>query len=232
LLLGHGRRDGICRTGPLTAARTGSIAPVDWQAWHTPYDEPGSPLDRRLRIVQRRIAEWLDENPERPVRVVSACAGQGRDLIEVLRARADGDRVRAVLVELDPRNAAAAGAAAPDGIEVRCADAGDVANYDGALPADLLLFCGVFGNVPDADVERTVRALAHLAAPGATVIWTRSRRAPDLTPAIRRWFAQSGFAERHFDAPADALFSVGVDRLQADPPPAMPSAGTLFRFTT
>jgi hypothetical protein len=230
LLLGHGRRDGICRTGPLTAAGAGSIAAMDWKAWHAPYDEPGSPLDRRLRIVQRRIAQWLDENPERPLRVVSACAGQGRDLLEVLACRTDADRVRAVLVELDPRNAAAAAAAAPPGVQVRCADAGDLASYDNAVPADLLLFCGVFGNVSDADVERTVRALPHLAAPGATVIWTRSRRAPDLTPAIRRWFAESGFAQRHFDAPADALFSVGVHRLEAAPPPRLPPGGTLFRF--
>jgi len=67
--------------------------------------------------------------------------------------------------------------------------------------------------------------------PGASVIWTRSRREPDLTPAIRRWFADSGFTEDHFDAPEGALFSVGVHRLASDLPPAdSPADRHLFRF--
>lgn len=49
-------------------------------------------------------------------------------------------------------------------------------------------------------------------APGAAVIWPRSRRASDLTPAIRRWLQDRGaaFAEQAFHAPEDVTFSVGV----------------------
>ena len=95
----------------------------------------------------------------------------------------------------------------------------------------VLLFCGVFGNVSDEDVRTSVAALPHVLAPDATVIWTRSRRDPDLTPAIRGWFAGSGFAERHFDAPDDALFSVGVHRrTTGEPPPQPPPGRRLFRF--
>ena len=53
-----------------------------------------------------------------------------------------------------------------------------------------------------------------MCAPGATVLWTRHRRAPDITPQIRAWFRASGFEEVAFEAPdTDALTSVGVNRL-------------------
>lgn len=206
---------------------------ADWLAWHDPYDEPGSPLSRRLRLVQDHISAWLLASEGRPVRVVSACAGQGRDLLEVLARAPDASAVTARLVELDPRNVEiarrAARAAGLDGVEVVCGDAGVIDAYLGAVPADLVLMCGVFGNVGDDDVRRTVGLLPQLCAAGATVIWTRSRRAPDLTPDIRRWFGEAGFEEQAFDAPSDALFSVGVHRLVAEP--VRPEPGqVMFRF--
>ena len=57
---------------------------TDWVDWHTPYDDPDSSLSQRLQAVQRGVRRFLDTVGERPVRVVSACAGQGRDLLEVL----------------------------------------------------------------------------------------------------------------------------------------------------
>jgi hypothetical protein len=67
-------------------------------------------------------------------------------------------------------------------------------------PADLLLLCGIFGSVSDADIERTAAAAPALCAPGATVIWTRHRRPPDLTPRIRGWFTDAAFDEVAFEA--------------------------------
>ena len=65
-----------------------------------------------------------------------------------------------------------------------------------------------------ADIRRTVEAASGMCAPGATVVWTRHRRAPDLTPQIREWFRASGFEEVAFEAPdTDALTGVGVNRL-------------------
>ncbi|MGH3343201.1 MAG: SAM-dependent methyltransferase [Carbonactinosporaceae bacterium] len=207
----------------------------DWYAWHTPYDDDASPLARRLRLVQAHIRTWLDSRPGEPVAVVSACAGQGRDLVGVLAGRSDADRVRAWLLEGDERNAAAAEAATQAAglaqVVVRRADAGAVDAYLGAVPADLVLMCGVFGSIGDTDVRRTVGGLRQLCAPGATVVWTRSRRPPDLTPDIRRWFDGCGFAEVTFDAPADALHSVGVHRLVAEPQAPVPGR-VLFRFLT
>lgn len=119
----------------------------------------------------------------------------------------------------------------PSGGPVRLA--GDVARLADALPADVLLLCGIFGNVSDADIERTAQAAPALCAPGATVIWTRNRRAPDLTPQIRAWFQASGFDEVAFDVPDEALpgISVGVGRLAVTPPAWLP-AGPVFTFRT
>jgi len=158
---------------------------TDWVEWHAQYEDEGSVLTRRLRAVQRGIRAFLDGNPGRPLRVVSACAGDGRDLIEVLAADPEAAaRVAARLVELDPALAARAREAAAEhgltGVEIVEADAGSTDAYAGAVPADLLLFCGVFGNVSDADVEGTIRVLPQLCAPGAGLIWTRRRYPPEV----------------------------------------------------
>jgi hypothetical protein len=165
--------------------------------------------------------------------VLSLCAGQGRDLLEVLAVRPAAARVRSHLVEYDPRNIAVAQATIRttqivDATVLR-ADAGDLATYARTPPADLLLLAGVLGNISVADVQTTINALPRLCAAGATVIWTRTRRAPDLTPAIRRWAAAAGFVEQAFHAPADVLFTVGVHQLQGQPQP-LPPYGRLFRF--
>jgi hypothetical protein len=127
--------------------------------------------------------------------------------------------------------AAAAASAASDlpGVSVRCVDAGSTDAYAGCAPADLLLLCGVLGNVSDEDAERTIAALPGLCARGATVVWTRHRRDPDLTPAIRGWFTAAGFAEKSFAAPDDRIWSVGVHRLTG---PAQPlgEGRRLFSF--
>ena len=205
----------------------------DWHAWHEPYADETSSLSRRLRLVQRHIASWLDDRQGEPLTVVSAGAGQGHDLLGVLSTRADADRVRASLLEYDERNVAAAQAAVDSAalrnVTVVRANAGERAAYVGAVPADLVLMAGVFGNISDVDVRATISALPELCAAGAAVIWTRTRRAPDLTPAVRRWLAVTGFAEYAFHAPADALFSVGVHRFVGVPRPLTPS-GRLFRF--
>ncbi len=61
------------------------------------------------------------------------------------------------------------------------------------------------------------------------MIWTRSRRIPDLTGTIRAWFTHAGFTEHAFDAPDDVLFSVGVHRLSQTPRTPAP-AGRIFDF--
>ncbi len=194
-----------------------------WERWHEDYADPRSFLSRRLAVVQQRLTELVDSAPQRPVRLVSVCAGQAHDVVGALREHPRRDAVSGRLVELDPANAHAARAALADagltGFEVVEADAGLSSSYVGAVPADIVLLCGVFGNVSDDDVERTALASSSLCAPGAGLIWTRHRRAPDLTPSIRSWFEDAGFNEIAFDSPGADGFAVGTLRLVRQPPP-------------
>ncbi len=206
----------------------------DWVDWHAAYDDPSSSLSARLRQVRLRLSEAIDRVPAGPVRLVSLCAGQGRDVIGVLPGHPRRDDVHAVLIEADPRNAglarrAAAQAGLPQ-VEVREADAAAVGSFADALPADVLLLCGIFGNISDEDIKCTVEAASAMCRSGATVIWTRHRRPPDLTPQIRAWFAASGFDELAFDAlGTDTLAGVGVNRLSRPGAAGLPDH-PLFTF--
>ncbi|MBV8527692.1 MAG: SAM-dependent methyltransferase, partial [Candidatus Dormibacteraeota bacterium] len=75
--------------------------PGEWVTWHAGYDDPGSPQARRLATVQRLVAAALDAAPPGEIRVITMCAGNGRDLIGVLRTHPRARDVRARLVEID-----------------------------------------------------------------------------------------------------------------------------------
>jgi hypothetical protein len=201
----------------------------DWHEWHRAYDQPESPLARRLVVVQECITAAIDTTPPGPVGIVSMCAGEGRDVLGVLASHPRRADVHGRLVELDEELAATARSYAPAGIEVLCADAGAMSSYAGAVPADVVLVCGVFGNVTDADMMHTIDELATLCAPRATVIWTRHRRAPDATPAVRRRFSANGFDEVGFYAPENTMFAVGMHRLVRETRP-FDADGRLFDF--
>ncbi|OLB76438.1 MAG: methyltransferase [Actinobacteria bacterium 13_2_20CM_2_71_6] len=208
------------------------MADKDWHAWHSDYDLPGSVLAQRLAAVQDRIRAALDGFPPGPLTVVSLCAGQGRDLLGVLASHARRDDVTARLIELDPRNAGIATQAAKDAglsqVEVRIGDAALVDHYADLVPADLVLVCGVFGNITDEDIRATVAACTQLCATAGTVVWTRHRRAPDLVPQICRWFEENGFELLSVSEPEEP-FGVGAHRFAGEPRPL--ATGTrIFTF--
>jgi hypothetical protein len=194
---------------------------VDWQAWHDAYEDPDSRLAQRLVLVREQIRAALDRLPPGPVKAVSMCAGQGHDLIGVLAGHERRGDVTARLVELDEHNVLLARRAAQDagldGVQVVTGDASLTDAYVGAVPADLVLVCGVFGNISSEDIQRTITALPQLCAMDATVIWTRHRLPPDITPTIRRWFADSGFEELVFEVDQSALLAVGTQRFTGAP---------------
>jgi hypothetical protein len=205
---------------------------VDWHSWHDQYDRPDSWPARRLRVVRERIAVVLDGAAPGPLRVVSLCAGQGRDLLGVLADHPRRADVRARLVELDRGNAAvareAASAAGLSGVEVVTEDAALTDHYADLVPADLVLACGIFGNISDDDIHRTVGFCAELCATGGTVVWTRHRNAPDRVPLICEWFEQNGFTRTWLSAP-DAEYGVGTHRLTTHPRP-LRRGETMFTF--
>ena len=203
----------------------------DWIAWHERYDGD-SQHAKRLPFVRRRIAEAINDAPAGPIRLISMCAGDGRDVLGALDGHPRRGDVRGRLVELNPtiaERAEVAVKAAGIVLEVVRADAGSTDAYAGAVPAEVVLVCGVFGNLSLADVERTIRLLPTLCAARATVIWTRTREAPDITPAIRGWFVDAGFEELAFDQVPDSLASVGVNRLVIGPAAFVPGE-RIFQF--
>jgi Putative methyltransferase len=191
-----------------------------WVRWHRAYEDPDSALSARLRAVQTAVRAALDRQPPGPIRIVSICAGQGRDVIDVVAGHPRRADVRARLVEIDPGLVSfardrAATAGVGDVIDVAEGDASRAGSYTGAFPADLILICGVFGNISDEDIRAVIGMMPSFCAPGGTVIWTRHRRPPDLTPAVREWFAQAGFTEVSYVAPEPYVLSVGCHRLAA-----------------
>jgi len=201
---------------------------MDWLDWHSDYDQPDSSLAQRLLTVQTQIRAVLDDAPAGPITVLSVCAGQGRDLLEVLADHPRRADVKARLVELDPRNTAfAVAAAAGLDVEVVTGDASLTAHYRGIAPADLVLMCGVFGNITEDDIQRTVDTCHQLTAHNGTVIWTRGRTAPDLLPQICAWFEERDF-ERVWVSDADVNYGVGVYRYRGEPLPLKDSS--MFTF--
>jgi hypothetical protein len=217
-----------------STATGGGLRPrahVDWEAWHSSYEDPDSELGRRLALVRAQLRGALDRARPGPVRLISVCSGQGHDVIGVLAEHPRRADVSARLVELDLQNVLiaqrAAGSVGLDAVEVLAADASLTDSYEGAAPADVILVCGVFGNISMADIDNTIEHLSELCAPQATVIWTRHRHPPDLVPHIRAAFARSGFGELAFEDAAP--FAVGADRLLGAPAPLTPGV-KLFDF--
>ncbi len=192
----------------------------DWQEWHRSYDDPASGLSRRLDAVRDALRTRLLA-VDGPARIVSLCSGDGRDTLPVV-AETDAE-TSVLLVELDPDLASAARTAARDlglpAVEVRTANAGTTTSYDGAEPADVLMACGVFGNITDDDIATSIGTFPSFLTSGGHVIWTRGHQVPqdptaydgDPSELVRLLFADAGFEEVAFVS--DPLgFRVGVHR--------------------
>jgi hypothetical protein len=206
---------------------------IDWYDWHAEYEEPDSILSHRLATVQQHLRDALDELPDGPVRLVGLCAGQGRDIAGVLKDHPRAADVSGRIVELDPRNTETAKrllaqAGARDRIEVITGDASQTDAYTGAVPADLIVAVGIFGNIVAADVEKLITHLPGISARGARVVWSRGINKADLNPEIRGWFKDAGFEEVAWEL-LDGTMGLGVHRY-AGPPQSLPPGVQLFNF--
>ena len=213
----------------------------DWIRWHRDYDSPNSWLARRLEVVQRDLRSALGEAAAAEtgtLRVLSICAGDGRDVLPVLAERDRWRGTRALLLELDPVLSQRARTTAVQlglpGVDVRTVDAGATDTYQHVEPAHVVLACGVFGNITIDHVRNTIAALPAVLVPNGIVIWTRGRGddGPDPSLEVRDCFTDHGFEQMSFTSPADARFRVGMHRLAARPGPlpSLKPAGRLFTF--
>ena len=195
---------------------------TDWLAWHEQYANDG-PLNRRLELVRGFIRAALDALPPGEIRVLSMCAGDGRDILGVLAGHPRSEDVSARLVELEPALAERARTEAArlglSRVEVAGGDAGVSDAYEGIAPVHLALVCGVFGNVTNEDVHTTIARLPELCAAGAHAIWTRGTFEPDLTPQIRRWFQDALFRDLAFARVPETTVAAGHAVLEGAPLP-------------
>jgi hypothetical protein len=204
-ILSVGGMDGRARRAVTVNARwhDGRVAETDYVEWHASYDDPNSGLSWRLGMVQGYLRRAFGDQ-KGPIRILSVCSGDGRDVLGVLAGRADGDRFAVTLLEVHPQLAQsardAAKAAGLANIEVRTVDAGTSDAYVGAVPADVVLLVGIFGNISVDDIWRTIAAAPQLCRTGATLIWSRSRDRDDLNNEIRAAFAEAGFTELDYAA--------------------------------
>ena len=211
----------------------GSVGELrDYLAWHDDYERPGSSLHRRLQVVIRMARRAMDELPAGPIRVVSLCAGQGADIIGAADDHRRATDLCGRLVELEHANVEQARQNIAElglALDVVEGDASTSDAYDGAVPADLVLACGIFGNISPEDIERTIRFLPSLCAPDARVLWTRHARDPELLERVRGWFADAGMEPVEMEIAGDSSYGVGMNRLLGAPPAFEPGQ-KLFTF--
>jgi hypothetical protein len=184
----------------------------DYLKWHDAYDDPNSDLSWRLRQAQTYISQALDHLPG-PVTVLSLCAGDGRDVLHVLADRDDTSRVHTTLIELHQ-------------------DAGNTAAYVGSVPADLVIMMGIFGNIRNDDVHRTIETAPQLCRPGATLLWSRGKNGNDRNASVRAWLSKAGFTELDYlesDQDESERAALGSARYDGPPQPLVPGR-QLFTF--
>src|SRR5262249_27660144 len=147
----------------------GHLRPDAWNSWpQSAYKKQR--YRHRLCAVQDHFRECLDSAPSGPIRVVSMCAGDGRDVIEVLSSHPRRNDVAAWLVELNAHSVAegrrrAKNAGLLDRVTFLNKDATDYATYATIAPADILLVCGVWGHVPIHERTALINAIAYLCKP-------------------------------------------------------------------
>ena len=205
-----------------------------WSDWPQEVYQQQS-YQQRLWIVQEHFAKCLDNVPCGPVRVLSLCAGDGRDVIGVLSSHPRRTDVTGWLVE-SSRQSIAIGAchAASAGLErtvnFLCGDATLYATYKDIAPADIVLVCGVWGHVAADQRALLVAGIASLCKSDGVVIWTRG-----LGPNMNRLQEiQSHFAGLDWDKvrvsnTPDQRWAVATYRYSG-PTHQLLKSGRLFRF--
>ncbi|WP_375514513.1 class I SAM-dependent methyltransferase family protein [uncultured Nostoc sp.] len=210
--------------------------PKDWYEWHDLYNtEPK--LQQRLEIVQEYIAYSLNASPDGAIRIVSVCAGDGRDLLGTLKNHPRINDVYARLVELSPQlvergRATIESLGLVKQIEFINGDATLATNYVGAVPADIVIVCGVFGNLAqEPELNRLLDNLSFLSKPGAFVIWTRGHsNGIPYSDNVRKILSASGFEEVKFKLTATGDMGVGLHRYLGENLP-QPKEQQLFVFS-
>ncbi len=206
---------------------------MDWFEWHAQYRRSPE-LRARLELVRQSISQVLLARPPGPIQVVSICAGDGRDLLGALLDHSRTADVKARLVEADPRlvssgRQAVRAADLDSQIEFAQADATDLVSYEGAIPAALVLLCGVIGNVSVGQLPSLCQGLTSLCLPGGSLIWTLGLGTEETAPVelVTEHLQAAGFTMAAYHTTPRGRFGVGVAQFSG---PTTPSRSTWFEF--
>jgi len=210
--------------------------PKSWFEWHDLYNtEPK--LQQRLQIVREYIWNAIDASPPGKIRVVSLCAGDGRDLLGTLATHPRRNDVYGRLVELNPQlaeqgKASVESAGLSNQLEFINGDASNSSNYIGVVPADIVIVCGIFGNLADeAELRRLIGNLPVLAKKGSFAIWTRGHsEGIAYSDTVRKVFHESEFEEVNFQLTLTGDMGVGINRYLGEGLP-LPENQQLFVFS-
>lgn len=211
---------------------------MDWSEWHHRYDAAPA-LAARLRIVREQITATLDQCAAGPIRIVSLCAGDGRDVIGSLQGHPRRGDVTAWLLDTHGDSLARGArmgeaAGVEDALRFVQRDATHAASYQGMVPADLILLSGFLGHVKPASVRDLVSSLPMLCKSGGFVIWNKHLTANDgaaQVPVIRDLLLRAGFDEVHYEVTGHDGYATGRARFRGEPAP-LDTARVLFEFAT
>jgi hypothetical protein len=207
-----------------------------WNNWpQQAYERPT--YRSRLSAVKQHLSDALDLAPEGEITIISLCAGDGRDVIEVASVHPRRCDVAAWLVEADARSVAA-GIALARGtgllktVRFLQTDATSYATYRDIPRADVVMLCGVWGHVPPEERSALVRACSALCREGGHVIWTRGlRRGIERFEEVRAAFSDRDWSEARATITPDGKWAVATNCLTTSPPPR-PQSGSIFHFQT
>ncbi len=210
------------------------LRPGVWSGWpEKAYQREG--YQQRLQAVEEHLGECLDEAPAGPVRILSMCAGDGRDVIGAVRSHRRRKDIAAWLVELNSQSVElgkgySVNAGLDRTLKFINADATIYSTYRSIGPADIVLVCGVWGHVPAHEKTLLVRAISTLCKPGGAVIWTRgTSKGIGRVREIEALFAGSWWEKERVTYTADAAWAIATYRYRG-PAHELPAVGQIFHF--
>jgi len=207
-----------------------------WSAWPLrAYARSG--YRQRLAAVERHLREAIDRAASGKLRILSICAGDGRDVLGAVATHPRRSDVFAWLLEADYYSVEsgieqARLAGLKDSVRFLHADATVFASYLDIAPADILLLCGVWGHVPPDERQAVVNACRALARPEGAVIWTRGvKRGMWRFAEICDYFEPSDWELTRSTVTPDARWAIATHQLVASAA-ELPTAGRIFNFQT